>query len=168
MSQDYREAFYERRFQRLAKDVPRFRPDITRAIVSLAWLHDAMSRQFNLRLSQYELTTASFNLLAILQELGEAPLHELGRLLVKTAANVTGLVDGLVKRGLVQRVAHPQDRRVKLARLTPAGEKLIAEVLPQHHSSACELFGVLNPLELESLTAMARRLMMNLPDEGNA
>lgn len=40
------------------------------------------------------------------------------------ASNVTGLADRLERRGLVERRSDPNDRRVKLLALTPAGEAL--------------------------------------------
>ena len=37
-------------------------------------------------------------------------------------SNVTGLVDRLEQRGLIERLSNPQDRRVKLIALTKVGE----------------------------------------------
>lgn len=45
-----------------------------------------------------------------------------------TSSNVTFLVDGLEKEGLVERQPHPSDRRTVYVQLTPAGESM-AEVL---------------------------------------
>ena len=39
-------------------------------------------------------------------------------------SNVTGLVDRLEQRGLIERQSNPKDRRVKLIALTKAGETL--------------------------------------------
>jgi DNA-binding MarR family transcriptional regulator len=47
------------------------------------------------------------------------------------ASNVTGLVDRLESRGLVQRQPSPQDRRVKVLHLTPTGARLRAQLLRQ-------------------------------------
>lgn len=38
---------------------------------------------------------------------------------------VSGIVSRLEKRGLIERFANPNDSRVKLARLTPAGRELV-------------------------------------------
>jgi DNA-binding MarR family transcriptional regulator len=40
---------------------------------------------------------------------------------------VTDIIDGLANRGLVQRHAHPSDRRVTLLRLTEQGAHQLAE-----------------------------------------
>ncbi|MFF5234983.1 MarR family winged helix-turn-helix transcriptional regulator [Dactylosporangium sp. NPDC000521] len=42
-----------------------------------------------------------------------------------TPRNITGLVDGLEQAGLVQRTAHPSDRRATLVRLTRRGTELV-------------------------------------------
>jgi DNA-binding MarR family transcriptional regulator len=45
------------------------------------------------------------------------------------ASNVTGLVDRLEARGLVQRQPSSEDRRVKVLQLTPAGSRLRSSLL---------------------------------------
>lgn len=62
------------------------------------------------------------------------PLSELGEFLVVTRANITGLVDGLVKDGLVRRIDHPEDRRMVLAELTEKGKKFISWFAPRHQA----------------------------------
>jgi MarR family transcriptional regulator, organic hydroperoxide resistance regulator len=52
------------------------------------------------------------------------PMSELARLLACDNSNVTGLIDRLEERGLVERRAAEHDRRVKLVALTPAGKRL--------------------------------------------
>lgn len=161
-----REDFYRARIERLAKEQGDFCPDVTWALLTLSALHDALSKTMNSRLAEYDLSIASFNVLTILDERGATPLNEIGTLLIKTAANVTGLVDGLARRGLVSRVPHPEDRRVKLAELSPAGRELLGVVLPRHHAGVRELFGVLNRDDLATLTDLMRRLYLSLPKDG--
>ena len=47
-----------------------------------------------------------------------------------TSSNVTFLVDGLEKEGLVQRLPHPTDRRTTQVQLTPDGEAFAALLVP--------------------------------------
>jgi DNA-binding MarR family transcriptional regulator len=54
------------------------------------------------------------------------PMGELARTLACDNSNVTGIVDRLEERGLVERRAAPNDRRVKMLVLTPAGAELRA------------------------------------------
>lgn len=52
------------------------------------------------------------------------PMGELARLLACDNSNVTGIIDRLEERGLVERRAAKGDRRVKLVALTPEGRRL--------------------------------------------
>jgi DNA-binding MarR family transcriptional regulator len=49
-------------------------------------------------------------------------MGQLAQALGVSLGNVTGLIDGLVQRGLVHREEDPTDRRQKLASLTPTAE----------------------------------------------
>ena len=165
MSGNLQREFYEARIDRLSAEMPGFRPDIVRAIIALSWAHDSTSRRLNGFLGDYELSTATFNVLVILSERQALTLSELSQLLVKTAANVTGLIDGLVKRGLVEREPHPQDRRTKLVSLSQAGKELLTEIFPVYHARVCKIFGVLTPLQLETITSLVLRLAESAESE---
>jgi DNA-binding MarR family transcriptional regulator len=57
-------------------------------------------------------------------------LAELGRLLVCQVGSPSRLVDGLVRRGLLDRRVDSSDKRVVMISLTPAGEKALDSVHP--------------------------------------
>jgi len=63
---------------------------------------------------------------------------ELARYLGVTPSSVTTLVDGLVQRGLAERIASPTDRRCVLVRITPPGSSCFrqaqAQLLPRLES----------------------------------
>jgi DNA-binding MarR family transcriptional regulator len=52
------------------------------------------------------------------------PMRELAALLVVDPPNLTPLVDDLERAGLVERQAHPTDRRIKLVAATAQGKAL--------------------------------------------
>ncbi len=45
-------------------------------------------------------------------------------------STIGGVIDRLEKRGLIERLASPTDRRVRLLQVTPAGATLIDELVP--------------------------------------
>jgi DNA-binding MarR family transcriptional regulator len=47
-----------------------------------------------------------------------------------TPANITTLVDGLEKDGLVERIPHSNDKRSFLVRLTSRGKEICRELIP--------------------------------------
>src|SRR5262249_55408858 len=58
-----------------------------------------------------------------------APMNELAGALGCDASNVTGLVDKLEARGLIERQTVRKDRRVKMIALTSAGASLRSRLL---------------------------------------
>lgn len=79
----------------------------------------------------------------VLEDEGQVSMSRLAEILDVSLPSVTGIVDRMAERGLVERVADPTDRRVVLARLTAAGAELGAE---------------LERLRLDRLTAVVQRL----------
>ena len=59
------------------------------------------------------------------------PMHELATLLRCDSSNITGIVDRLEQRGLVERRAFEADRRVRHIVLTPHGEELRERIREQ-------------------------------------
>lgn len=98
-----------------------------------------ISRRF---FDRWELSPSQFNLLNLLHGAPDGLTQiELSRELITHRSNVTGLVDRLQARGLVQRVENPADRRVWRVSLTPAGQKLMAQVLPSYYAAAEAVWG---------------------------
>lgn len=59
---------------------------------------------------------------------GPSPMRRLAVQMNCEASNLTGLVDRLEARGLVERLPYPEDRRVKCVALTRKGEELGREM----------------------------------------
>ena len=59
----------------------------------------------------------------------ETPMRALAQQLFCDPSNVTGIVDRLEARGLIERRSLETDRRVKIIRLTPEGQRVRAEVV---------------------------------------
>jgi DNA-binding MarR family transcriptional regulator len=85
-------------------------------------------------------TEAQFNVLNVLAGAPEGvSQRELSDVLVVDRSNVTTLLDRMEKAGLVRREDHPQDRRIYRVRLTPAGRKLQARVMPLYLAAVDEV-----------------------------
>jgi DNA-binding MarR family transcriptional regulator len=72
-----------------------------------------------------------------------------------TPTNVTGIIDRLVKQGLVSRTEDEQDRRVILLQATGRGKELVARLRERRRSYLAE---VLARLSLDELSVLARGL----------
>lgn len=98
--------------------------------VEIASLVFALTRQME---SHHQAIAAEFGLTGpqsrLLVQLGEpVPMGQLAERLDCDPSNVTGLVDRLEARGLLERRVHGTDRRVKHLMLTPAGQRLRSEL----------------------------------------
>jgi MarR family transcriptional regulator, organic hydroperoxide resistance regulator len=80
---------------------------------------------------EFDLSPIQCHVLHLLEPGRPLPMSRLADTLSCDASNVTGLVDRLESRGLVQRQPSPLDRRVKVLQLTPTGARLRAQLLRQ-------------------------------------
>src|SRR5919109_1057173 len=105
-------------------------------------------------LAERGLTVARAGLIWELQENGPCTQRALSRALRVTPRNVTGLVDALEADGVLERTAHPSDRRATLVTLTEKGRALAASLRGDQDGFAQRLFGDASAGELASFVAM--------------
>ena len=74
--------------------------------------------------AEFELSPVQCHVLRLLDPGEPNPMGRLAETLSCDASNVTGLVDRLESRGLLERRSSPADRRVKVLVLTPTGTRL--------------------------------------------
>jgi MarR family transcriptional regulator, organic hydroperoxide resistance regulator len=80
---------------------------------------------------EFDLSPIQCHVLHLIEPGRPLPMSRLADTLSCDASNVTGLVDRLESRGLVLRRSSPEDRRVKVLHLTPAGARLRTQLLRQ-------------------------------------
>lgn len=77
-------------------------------------------------------------------------------------ATMTGLIDGLEREGLVQRLADAVDRRKFSIRLTTAGQQKLDDVMPDYYRKVRKLMQVLEVSQRDQLVSHLKRLTANL------
>ncbi len=92
------------------------------------------------------------------------PLSALGRNLLVTKANITGMVDRLERDGYVTREAHPTDRRVTHARLTTKGRRFLAQIAPLQKAWCSRAFGAFSRAEKAGLLTLIDRCAQSVHD----
>lgn len=80
------------------------------------------------RLVRSGISMAQLHILYTLQGSGEMPMSRLADVLNVSVSNATGLIDRIEERGFVERTRVPEDRRIVLIRVTPAGTRMLEEV----------------------------------------
>ena len=78
------------------------------------------------------LTVSQFGILEALYHLGPMPQKELARKILKSAGNITTIINNLEKSGLVIRSAGERDRRFVQVSLTSKGQDQIEQLFPPH------------------------------------
>ena len=127
-----------------------------------------VSREFFVK---WDTNPSEFNVLNLLEGRPNGLSQtELGRELVMHRSNITGLVDRLEQRRLVQRREVAADRRAYCVVITAEGANLLRQILPQYYEAA-ERAGANVPLDraagliqdLQGIAENARRIVTRLP-----
>ena len=102
----------------------------------------------------------------LLRHLGQPrTMGDMARLLACDRSNVTGLVDRLAARGLVERAADPADRRIKHLVLTEKGRALRAALQDRFFAQSPATEG-LAPPERHELLLLLRKLTLEIAERG--
>ncbi|MGW1198293.1 MarR family winged helix-turn-helix transcriptional regulator [Streptomyces sp. NPDC002536] len=107
--------------------------------------------------AQHSLTGAQARVLALLSR-EPLPMRRIAQQLKCEPSNVTGIVDRLEARGLVERRPDPDDRRVKLAAVTEEGRATAARLRASLHF-AREPLAELSAAERASLRDLLKRML---------
>lgn len=124
-----------------------------------------LHQNIDLWLKPYDLARTQYAVLHALHERGSLPTGELLLKLQVEAATLSGLVDTLETKGLVERVEQAADKRRKDVRLTAAGRKLLAAIpAPGPAMERVMLHGVEHE-QVELTKLVARQMLANLETE---
>ena len=113
----------------------------------------ALIRQFDARGS--DLTPVQYTVLAGVCTHPDIEQGELSEVVGYDRATVGGVLDRLEKKGLVKRSVSPNDRRVRLLAISPAGTALLKRLAPAILDAQD---AVLEPLDERERTELARLL----------
>lgn len=105
-----------------------------------------------------DLTPTQWATIAKLEEVGGCSQNFLGRLTAMDAATCKGVVDRLMKRGLIESTPSSTDRRRVLITLTAAGKKAYEQGVGRALRVSQETFGRLKPRERTSLLRLLKQM----------
>lgn len=110
-----------------------FEPSVLSLTLTLFRAVTAYERAHGSELSPHGLTTSHLNIMTVLHRANRSlTMGELGHAVSVRPANLTGVVDALVRRGFVERLSNPEDRRSYLIANTEEGEAFLSGFLPGH------------------------------------
>lgn len=128
------------------------------AFVKLMRATDTLVRRLSQGLQGEVVTHLQLPVLEALLHVGPMSQVELGRKLLRSASNVTGVLDALEQRGLVARQRRSDDRRVIDVFLTDTGREAIERVFPLHARNVAEAFAGLTADEQDTLGKLCKKL----------
>ena len=121
-------------------------------------LFHASRRRFLAVASEFELSPPQVRALRVLDPDRPVPMSELAEALHCDNSNVTGIVDRLEDRGLVERRSASHDRRVKMLAVTERGAE-VRERLAERLEQAPEPLAALPPEDQRALRDIMRRAL---------
>ena len=132
------------------------------ALIELLRTADTVWDASRVFFGRWDLSPSQFNVLNLLR-LNPAGLSQtdLSRQLIMHRSNVTGLVDRLEQRGLVERKDVAADRRAYSVVLTDAGAALLRDILPRYYRGADEVWAHVSAKRATELMADLRQVAQN-------
>ena len=120
-------------------------------------------------LSRFGLTIPRFFVLMHLHNHPQINYIELSDLLLCTKSNTTRVVQGLLAEGILTRQVHPDDRRAYQLSLSPKGQKILDEVLPEYEALVSGLMEPFSDQEVKRYTKVSKHIENTLaPKNTNA
>ncbi len=110
------------------------------------------------------LNMTEFAVLELLYHKGDQPLQQIGGKILLASGSITYVVDKLEKKGLIRRVACPNDRRVTYAQITEEGKDFIGELFPRHEQQIHKLMSVLDNEEKDTAIELLKRVGLSIKD----
>ena len=115
-----------------------------------------------------DLTEAEWDALRLLGHQGECMMRQLATTCTVALSTMTGVVDRLVKQGLVQRRHSQQDRRVVLITLTARGKLAYEARLDADMRLVLTMLQALQPDEQRQLVELVQKIVHSLPEQNTA
>jgi DNA-binding MarR family transcriptional regulator len=158
---------------RILAEWARERPELDTApaaiIGRLGRLHSHLDSRLERVFKQFGLTRSGWDVLAALRRAGKPyrlPQKALMGALMRASGTTSFRIDRLESRGLVRRIADPNDGRGVIVALSAAGLRLADAVAPVHLANEAEILRVLTPAEQAAMVPLLRKLLLSLEQSG--
>lgn len=140
-------------------------PAAMTATTSIMRAHQIVLARVDEALRPFDLTFARYEALVLLafSRQGKLPLGKMGDRLMLHPTSVTNIIDRLERQSLVERTAHPTDRRTTLATITDDGRRVVDKAT---EAVSAVRFGMaaLGDDELDQITSLLRTVRIDAGD----
>lgn len=132
--------------------------------IVLSRAHKAISESTNQFFQQNGVNPTEFAVLELLFHKGRQPLQQIGNKILLASGSITYVVDKLEKRGYLNRVSCPTDRRVTYAEISEEGAAFMNGIFPKHERQLHEMMDVLTTEEKEMAIELLKKLGLSIKD----
>ncbi|MBD3673562.1 MAG: MarR family transcriptional regulator [Planctomycetaceae bacterium] len=152
----------------LKKSVP-FHSLEQEAVINILRTNDQFQNRFGRLFRQHGLTMSQYNILRILRGAGEPlPSLAIGNRMIQVVPAITGLIDRLEKRELVERSRCTKDRRVVYVSITDAGLEILDKLDEPVSELHKKLAGHLSDEELRQLSRLLEKARQSCLEPDNS
>jgi DNA-binding MarR family transcriptional regulator len=125
-------------------------------------LHNCCKERYTKEAKAFDMPQAELRCLMLFEGHKYLTGIEIAGLLEVAKSRSTVIIENLEKKGLVQRSADPNDARVKLINLTPAGQKKVREIEEFMFSLHQQLLGHIDPAQRSSVITALETLRSSM------
>ena len=130
--------------------------ELIREVLALQGQVDHVVRHFSAEpWIDLKMTIAQLKSMFFISARGKTNFKKLADALGVTPPNITGIIDRLVKQGLVSRTENAEDRRVMLLQMTAKGQELIHRL---HENRFQNMHSIVNSMDEDELNALMKGL----------
>jgi DNA-binding MarR family transcriptional regulator len=116
----------------------------------------------------YDLTPVQYAALAALEHNPGIDQATLAGLIAYDRTTITGVIDRLVQKGLLLRLASPRDRRANVLELTDDGHRVLQGVVPAVEAAQAVMLRGLTPKEAAEFLRLFRKAISAVNDLSRA
>lgn len=133
------------------------------ALMSIWWTGALLRKSSKTFFHNLVSSDAQFNILVLLKDSAE-PLtqNDLSKRLLVDKSNITGLIDRLVKHGLISRNPVDGDRRMYHIRLTSRGQTVVEQLDAEYQDIVKRVMSGLSEAECKEISRLTRKVRIEL------
>jgi len=105
-----------------------------------------------------QLNITEFSVLEVLFLKGKQTIQQIGTSILIASGSMTYVIVNLEDKGLLNRQACPDDRRVVHVLLTEDGNDLMRKIMPNHQDMVTYMFGSLTEDESETMVRLLKKV----------
>jgi MarR family transcriptional regulator, 2-MHQ and catechol-resistance regulon repressor len=126
--------------------------------IVLSRAYKAINEHVNKVIQSSGLNPTEFAVLELLYHKGDQPMQQIGGKILLASGSITYVVDKLEQKGMLRRIACPNDRRVTFAQITDDGKAFIQGIFPEHAQQIHSLMSSLTESEKHEAIELLKKL----------